>query len=227
MRLLCPFLLSPTEKKAMHPQLQTPNKPARQLNRRDILRGAAWSVPVIAVAAAAPTAIASANCTPQTPAAIQAGWAMTAGLANWTQTRNPSASPAVVYAGSYDGLSNVALLDADPSSSAATSSVILSRTSGCLGPGTYDFSFTAQSYIAHARDLTLTASVLNANSSVVLASTSFTTTGTLARRLTRVLRITVTQRTQVQFRYAYTFANSTVSNVGDDIGVTAPTIVRV
>ncbi|MBS3177255.1 MULTISPECIES: hypothetical protein [unclassified Pseudoclavibacter] len=196
------------------------------IKRRTLVMGAAWSVPTVMLAVGAPAASASANCTPQAAATIQANWQFNGNLGTWTTARTPGTAPVVEYSGTYNGLPAAALVVADPPTGVASSTTLTSVTA-CLAPGTYTFTFDARLYNANPRNLTLTASVRNVNSPATpLATTSFTTTtGAATSRNGNVLTVTVTQRTSVQFVYAWTFT-ATGTGAGDDIAVNAPRIAK-
>ena len=177
------------------------------------------------IAIAAPAIAASASCTPQTAVQIQTALQFTSGIGAWAQTRTPTSAPAVEFSSNYNGLTNVALVVADPPNNTATDTVLASPFI-CLGPGTYTFTFNSRLYNANARVLRLRADVVDqANAQTISNTVDFsTTTGAVSSRTGDVVTVTVSQRTQVRFRYRWTFTSGT--GFGDDIGVSAPTVTR-
>jgi hypothetical protein len=202
---------------------QTPQRPSR----RSLMKGAAWAAPTAAVGFAAPAFAASIDCTPQSAAQVQQASQFNGSIANWVQDRSPGSAPAVEFNSSYNGLTNVAVLIADPPAFTESTTALRSPIA-CLAPGTYTFRFNSRLYNANPRNLRLRADVVNEATGAVIGNTiDYTTTsGAVSSRANDTVTVTVAQRTQVRFRYRWTFTASG-SGAGDDVAVSAPTVAKI
>lgn len=196
----------------------TPSPSTSSLNRRTLIQGAAWSVPVFAAAAATPAFAASAECAPVTASAAQTQLAFAQNFPRWTRS---TPTNRIEYRASFYGLNTVAVVENNTAGTSTMTSDVL-----CLGAGTYTFTFSSVAYVPNTRWQSLKASLVSGASE--LGSTTITTEGIPPSPNTHLFspnptfQVTLTRRTQVQFVYAWTTAAG--GNQADDIAVTAPTV---
>lgn len=207
-----------------------------RVSRRSLTRGAAWAAPTVLAAMAAPAIAASSECSPVTAATAQTTLAFTGRtLGQWTQTSStnpagrtaPPAEPGSANQGNwvYWDQTNTAAVVKDPPPNVA-STTTLTSPSVCLAPGTYSVTFNAKVYYTNARELTLQATVLNADTSASLGTAPIMRSkeSTNANR-SRTFNFTISERTRVRMRYTWLFASQSGA-YGDDIGVTGPQITK-
>ena len=176
-------------------------------SRRAVARGAAWSVPVISVVAAAPAFAASpCNC----PEFYFAGFPASGTAGNgWSLTAS-SVSPG----GGTDQFNGGAFVTvADPPANQARA--VTASRSICVSTGsTYRFTYSWTAYTANPRPMT---SVLQINGVTIAGSIIDTATSSTSgtRDVTWVSNTTG----NVNLAFVHTTISSSASNVGDDITV--------
>ena len=170
--------------------------------RRTLIRAMVWTVPVVAVGAAAPAEAASACGAVAAPSA-GAGWTVT--------KTNMSTS------GGTDGFSNNGyILVQDPASTAAASEVVQSPTQTFLAGRTYKFTYNFTTYSSNARKLTMSFQINGVAQATGAIDTSTTNGGGGNKTVTYTPTTTVTSA--VVLRYDFVTGNSTV---GDDITISS------
>lgn len=203
----------------------SPETPAVALPRRTLLRGAAWSVPAVGLVVAAPAAVASAECAPESPAAITSAWSFDGSFGVWRQSRTGPTAPRAVYADQYGTLSQVALMSADPPANVNSSTQLITPAT-CFGPGTYSIAFDAALDSTNPRPVTFTVFVRNVTTGTGLVrSASITTTTGGLSSTSQSLTMTLARRTLVDVTYDWTFAGTPTGAAGD-VAATAPRITR-
>lgn len=216
------------------------------VRRRTLVRGVGWAVPTL-LAAAAPAFALSVECTPPNPTSstFSFGGSGTKGFPNWTATFSPasaftngtvgSAAGPVIQSASATGyewsnFTDGALLQDDPSGTAAASVTYTTDQSICLAPGTYSVSTTVMALRQNARTLVLQGYFVDASSRTKLTESGTireTATGGTASDLTvytRSMTMTLAERRNVRFSYVWSFPAGT--GTGNDIAVRAPTVTR-
>lgn len=202
--------------------------------RRALVKGAAWALPTASIALAAPAYALSAECVPDSATAMQSRLAFASGFPRWTVGLSSSDAVAPEYKDPYTPgafnasqlkLAQSAVVEKDPPSG-KTMTATMTSAALCLGPGTYVFSFDSLIYNANPRTARLRADVVDAGSLSSLGATvdfmTSTTSNNVSSRSDRIT-VTVSQRTQVNFRFRWSFDN-TDSGTGDDIAVNAPKV---
>ncbi|RYB93777.1 hypothetical protein EUA93_05020 [Nocardioides oleivorans] len=176
--------------------------------RRTLTRSAAWTVPVVAVATAAPAFAASpCNC----PEFYFQGFPASGTLGNgWTLTSS-TASPG----GGTDRFENGSFITVADPPALGTLAVTAARSICVTSGRTYRFTYSWTAYLSNPRPQT---SVLQVNGVTVNGSTIDTSTSTTAgtRSVTWLSNVTG----NVTLSFVHTTVASLTSNVGDDITIT-------
>ena len=219
------------------------------VSRRQLAKGAAWTLPIITTAAAAPHAAASVVCSSTCPtppsyggqAGGANGWVKsgaatlayaatntpaTGANANCTVLNSSSPYTQTVLPGTGGGtLNNVvgAFADPDAAGSTATLSVPV-----CLSVGkAYTFAFDWNTYAANARGSTLVATVTSSAGTVLATATVKAASQTSnAKGTTTLPAFTVPSSDNYTFSYTWSFDTAPSSYAGtcyhsaNDIAVT-------
>lgn len=220
-----------------------------EVSRRAVASGAAWAVPAVAVAAAAP-AYSASPCQPDAcpdmgfgGAINQNGWSFgstgsyaTGGnqrvgyYASYTPATGRGECDSITGGGAAGTLYNAIVAEADPTSGSPTPTITYEKTV-CLAAGrTYNFAFNYAYYAPNRRAEYLDAQILNSAGTVVRSANRITAPASSANgRGTGILSFQPQATGCYTFRYYWSFAStpaydSRCNRFANDIGVTAPTV---
>lgn len=198
------------------------NSPAAgSLGRRQIIAGAAWTIPVIAAATAAPFAAASPECPDISQAA---GWSHTTTSGTLRVNSNPQYNNR--FAGTLYALptnnANSFLSIQDNVAGPLTASVNVSRTFTPVADTTYTFSFTTSSTNNLTTFQTMQVHIGGVAQWTAATKASAGAANTLGGVATHT--VTWTAPSNAVTTFAYRFFLPVTSGDNDDIRVSLPTI---
>ncbi|MBF4549478.1 hypothetical protein [Pseudoclavibacter sp. VKM Ac-2888] len=199
-------------------------------SRRTIVAGAAWSIPVVAMAAAAPLAAASTTVCPTLPA-----------LSTWTRQFPVSGTPGLGSAGTRNGSRGEELfVTAEAAPDTGNLVIRFSTTMNVVAGRTYNFNFSYGSNYGNLQQATSTraavrldvgpapTTLFNGSSRALAGNTTIpnnpSTTYTNYGSSNPAYTATTTGSITVAYVFVMTATNTTTAARTDDIGITRPII---